>query len=79
MFVFEESEAETMPIDLISYKHHTRRMKICDDNLASGVRDWVRDFKDQLRMFRSEGWEEKLTAQIESDPATIIVLNGCRF
>ena len=57
------AEEKTARIDLIAYKHHMRRLEICEDNLMADVRDWGKDFRDRLRLFRVEGWKTKLAAK----------------
>ena len=69
----------SMIIDLLAYKHHTRWLKICEDNLDADVRDWQKDFGGHIRRFRVVGWEAKaeLNPPVSEDP--ILALNPCRF
>ena len=68
-----------MVVDLVAYKHHMGRLKICEDNLASDVRDRQEDFGEHIRRFRVVGWEAKAELEPPVWDDRILVLNPCRF
>ena len=66
-------------IDLLAYRRHLRRLKMCEDTLMSDKKSWQIDFRDHYRKFEATGWREKIELVLGGKEDRIITLNPCRF
>ena len=66
-------------IDLLAYKHHMRRLKLCEDTLGGDRKSRKEDSQDHFREYHVVGWKEKMSACPGDVEERIVALNKCRF